>query len=68
MICHLCLKKITLIEETTFKCNKCNQYYCTKHRLMEAHTCAYDSKKKKEEEVRKYIEVNKCVNDKVVKI
>lgn len=68
MSCHTCLKKISLIEQTTCKCNKCSQYYCTKHRLMEAHTCAYDCKEKKKEEVQKYIDANKCVGNKMVKI
>ena len=68
ILCHTCIKKITLIEQTTCKCNKCCLYYCTKHRLMEAHACVYDSKVKNSEEVHKYIEVNKCVNSKLIKI
>lgn len=70
MICQLhdCHKKISLIEQTTCKCNKCSQFYCTKHRLMEAHTCAYDCKEKKADEVQKYIVANKCVNTKMVRI
>lgn len=66
--CHTCIKKITLIEQTTCKCNKCGMYYCTKHRLMEAHMCVYDCKVKNVKEVQKYIEANKCVNSKLVKI
>lgn len=68
MTCYVCGKKISLIEQTTCKCNKCSQYYCMKHRLMEAHTCSYDWREKKTEEVQKYIETNKCVNSKLVKI
>lgn len=68
MLCNTCLKKITLIEQTTCKCNKCSLYYCTKHRLMESHSCFYDCKEKKVEEVQKYIEANKCVNSKMVRI
>ena len=69
MICQFqdCLKKITLIEQILGKCNKCSHYYCTKHRLLEAHECVYDSKSKKED-IAKYIETHKCVKDKVVKI
>ena len=47
MLCHTCVKKVTLLEQTTCKCNKCSQYYCTKHRLMESHACVYDPKEKK---------------------
>ena len=68
MLCNTCAKKISLIEQTTCKCNKCSQFYCTKHRLMEAHTCAYDCKEKKADEVQKYIVANKCVNTKMVRI
>lgn len=68
MLCKTCMKKINLIEQTTCKCNKCSQYYCTKHRLMEAHSCVCDLKEKKAEEVQKYIDANKCVNSKLVKI
>lgn len=68
MLCNTCAKKISLIEQTTCKCNKCSQFYCTKHRLMEAHNCAYDCKEKKVDEVQKYIVANKCVNTKMVRI
>jgi predicted nucleic acid binding AN1-type Zn finger protein len=68
MLCHACEKKITLLEQTTCKCNKCSQYYCTKHRLMETHACAYDCKEKKAEDVEKYIAANKCVHSKMVRI
>jgi hypothetical protein len=70
MICQKndCGKKVTFLEQTTCKCNKCSQNYCTSHRLAEAHFCSHDYKEKKEEDVRKYIENNKCVNDKMVRI
>jgi predicted nucleic acid binding AN1-type Zn finger protein len=68
MLCHTCVKKVTLLEQTTCKCNKCSQYYCTKHRLMEAHACTYDCKEKKKEEIEQYIVANKCVNDKMIRI
>ena len=70
MICSLndCSKKITLVEQTSCKCNKCSKMYCKYHRLAETHNCSYNYKEKKEEDVRKYIEINKCVNDKMVRI
>jgi len=70
MICPIneCGRKIGLIDQTTCKCNKCSQFYCKIHRLAEDHKCLYNFKEKKEEEVRKYIETNKCVSDKMVKI
>jgi len=70
MICPIneCGRKIGLIDQTTCKCNKCSQFYCKIHRLSEDHKCSYNFKEKNEEEVRKYIETNKCVSDKMVKI
>jgi len=70
MICSLndCSKKITLVEQTTCKCNKCSKMYCISHRLAESHYCSYNYKEKKEEDIRKYVEINKCVNDKMVRI
>lgn len=70
MICqvHACIKKISLIEQTTCKCNKCSQYYCTKHRLMESHACTYDAREKKAEEIEQYIQANKCTKDKIIRI
>jgi len=70
MICPIneCGRKIGLIDQTTCKCNKCSQFYCKIHRLAEDHKCSYNFKEKNEEEVRKYIETNKCVSDKMVKI
>jgi len=70
MICPIneCGKKIGLIEQTTCWCNKCSNNYCKNHRLAEAHYCSHNYKEIKEEDVRKYIENNKCVNDKMVKI
>ena len=39
MICNIneCSRKISLIEQTTCKCNKCSQFYCKMHRLAEDH-------------------------------
>ena len=63
-----CCKKVSFIERTTCKCNKCSQFYCQKHRLAEEHKCSFDYKTKKEEDVKKYVEQNKCVSEKMVKI
>ncbi len=70
MFCSIntCGRKIRLIEQTTGKCNKCHQVYCQKHRLAEDHKCSFDYKAKKEEDIRKYVEQNKCVSEKMVKI
>jgi predicted nucleic acid binding AN1-type Zn finger protein len=70
MLCHVhtCVKKISLIEQTTCMCNKCSQYYCTKHRLMESHACSYDAREKKAEEIEQYIQANKCTKDKISRI
>ena len=70
MICHIneCTRKIGLIEQTTCKCNKCSQFYCKKHRLAEDHKCSFDYREKNEEEIRKYIENNKCVSEKMARI
>lgn len=39
--CKICNKKINMIEEIMAKC-KCNNYYCTLHRLPEYHNCEID--------------------------
>lgn len=39
--CNICKKKISIIEEIMAKC-KCNNYYCTLHRLPENHNCEFD--------------------------
>lgn len=63
-----CSKKITLIEQTTCKCVKCNSYYCTKHRLSETHNCSHNYREKNEEYIEKYIRMNKCSIEKIGKI
>jgi predicted nucleic acid binding AN1-type Zn finger protein len=70
MICFSsdCQKKLTFIEKQVCKCNNCNHFYCTSHRLAELHKCSYNFKERNEEEIRKYIENNKCVGEKMVKI
>ncbi|MHA1298435.1 MAG: AN1-type zinc finger domain-containing protein, partial [Candidatus Helarchaeota archaeon] len=38
-ICHYCLIKVL-----TYKCRRCNGYYCSNHRLPEKHNCPGDRK------------------------
>lgn len=38
--CHQCKRKLNIVEVSTCKC-KCNNLYCTKHRLPENHECTY---------------------------
>lgn len=50
--CNICKKKISIIEEIMAKC-KCNNNYCTLHRLPEYHNCDFD-----------YISENKIILEK----
>ena len=38
--CAFCNKKLTLVEQQ-MKC-KCENYFCTKHRLSTIHNCTYN--------------------------
>lgn len=58
--CNKCLKI------TDMKC-RCNNTYCTIHRLPEMHECVYDFKISKMEQ-DKLKEEMKCVNQKIIKI
>ncbi len=51
-----CNKKINLTQQIIGKC-RCNNIYCTTHRLPEAHDCSYNYFIEKE----KFINDNKCV-------
>jgi hypothetical protein len=62
----LCNKKLTFMEKNTCECSKCKKRYCTLHRLAEIHDCPYDFSKDRNRE--KFIEENKCVADKMVKL
>jgi len=70
MICNFeeCPKKVTLVEQTTNMCNKCEHCYCKLHRLAETHECSYNYKMITNKEVEKFIKNNKCVNDKLIRI
>lgn len=61
--CLLCNKKLKLHE--LFLC-KCNNYYCTKHKLPEKHQCNFDFKKTAKEMIKKNNPL--VVNNKVIKI
>ena len=54
---NTCNKKLKLYDITC----RCNQKFCSVHRLPECHNCSYDFKKDK-------IKLEKVVADKVIKI
>ena len=56
-----CNKKLTLVDSNIL-C-KCNNSYCTKHRLPEQHKCSYDYKT----HFKKSIDIDKlkCVKKKI---
>lgn len=58
-----CNRKLKL---TDFKC-RCDNTYCSFHRLPETHKCNYNYKINSNE-CKKIIEDMKCVNDKCIKI
>lgn len=58
-----CARRLTFLEKTTCVCNKCKQFYCTLHRLAEAHSCKHDFKSDVDKE--KFIKDNKCVGEKI---
>ena len=68
MLCEMngCSGKLNIIQQTMCKCNKCDKFYCTKHRLAEYHDCSFNYRVKTEEEIKRFIEKNKCVNRKIV--
>jgi len=55
-----CKKKIKLTEEVMGKC-RCNNIYCTRHRIPESHDCSFNYTMDKE----KFIQSNKCVDSKL---
>ena len=62
-----CAKRLTFMEKTTCQCSKCQMYYCTLHRLAEAHTCKHNYKTD-DVNKEKFIKENKCVGEKVIEI
>ena len=61
-----CNKRLTFMEKNTCVCSKCAHRYCTLHRLAELHYCSHDFTKDINRE--KFIEDNKCIGDKLIKI
>lgn len=61
--CVICNKKLKLHEQ--YVC-KCNNYYCTSHKLPEQHQCNFDFKKSAREMIKKNNPL--VINDKVIKI
>jgi len=43
MYCHVCNKRLNILQELTSKC-KCNNYFCNKHKFYVNHNCQYDYK------------------------
>jgi len=60
--CYHCQKKINSVELIFCKC-KCNNHYCSLHRLAEDHNCQY--KFKSEINKEDFILKNKCTNLKI---
>jgi hypothetical protein len=60
-----CKKKISFIDYIVCKC-KCKLYNCILHRLPEDHNCTYNFKS--EIDTNEFINKNKCVSDKIIKI
>jgi hypothetical protein len=61
-----CIKRLTFIEKTTYFCSKCEVSYCTLHRLAEAHCCKHNYKADVNKE--QFINENKCVKEKIIKL
>jgi hypothetical protein len=61
-----CSKRLTFMEKTTCMCSKCKLGFCTMHRLAEDHVCTHNFKQDINKE--KFINDNKCVGEKMVKI
>jgi len=61
--CSKCNKELKVFSEI-FKCHRCNNIFCSKHRLPEEHDCPVSFKKDifKEKEVEE-IEPNSCKPD-----
>jgi predicted nucleic acid binding AN1-type Zn finger protein len=62
----ICGKRLTFMEKNTCVCSKCKNSFCTMHRLAEEHACPHNFKEDINKE--KFINDNKCVGEKIVKI
>jgi len=60
-----CSKKIKLTDQIIGLC-KCGKTFCVLHRLGETHDCEY--KHKTEINVEEFINKNKCIGNKTIKI
>ena len=73
MKCHYqgCNKKITITQEISNKC-RCGHLYCNKHKQGSKHECKYEfipsDKDEKIKDENLFIENNKCINHKIIKI
>lgn len=73
MKCHYegCKCKITITQMISNKC-RCGHIYCNKHNLGSKHECEYEFKPSNKDEKIKdenlFIENNKCINHKIIKI
>ena len=67
MLCDFknCDKKIKFSDKIIGLC-KCGKTFCLIHRLCETHNCGY--KHKSEIKTDEFIEKNKCVSEKIIKI
>jgi hypothetical protein len=67
MLCDFqnCDKKLRLSDKIIGLC-KCEKTFCLLHRLGEMHNCGYNHKS--EIKIEEFIEKNKCVAEKTIKI
>ena len=65
--CNICNKKINLAESIISKC-KCNNDFCSKHRVLESHNCpeAENIKNISKEILQKSLPI--VIGDKMIKI
>ena len=57
MFCSKCEKKLNLIEAAT-KC-KCGKLFCRLHKFQKEHTCSYDYRAEKQDELKRALLVPK---------
>jgi hypothetical protein len=60
-----CERKLKLSDKIIGLC-KCGKIFCLLHRLGETHKCEYNHKS--EIKIAEFIEKNKCVSEKTIKI
>ena len=72
MKCHYqgCKKKISITQEISNKC-RCGFIYCNFHKIEKNHLCVTFLKKDEDHKIiekNKFIQENKCVGSKIIKI